>query len=272
MSAPLIKELYFSDAPAGKLSDRHKHNVYQMIFVTKGTLACEIAGSELVCSAPSLLFIGNYEPHIISAREECYERYVLTLDPYRFGECISPDMLGTVFSYHPIGFSHVMNIGEAKEEICGMLEALLREHERAENEKIPEGEGILLSALLYRLWQISPSHFAQKRFGAVDLVVSAVRMELECDFALRLDLDDLAARHHVSRYYLSHAFKSVTGYSLKEYLTLCRISYACQQLADPERPIHEIAEASGFKDFSNFSRAFKELIGMTPSEFRRKTV
>ena len=271
MPSPLIKELYFSSEPMRAHAEKHKHNVYQMIYVTEGALLCEIAGNRMECRAPAVLFIGNYEPHIISSKEECYERYVLTLDPYRLGESLMPEMLGTVFSFHPVGFSHVMPVGEAKEEICGMLDALLREHERPNGEKMPEGEGILLSALLYRLWQVSPAHFAQKRFGAVDLVVSAVRMELECDFVNALDLDDLAERHHVSRYYLSHAFKSVTGYSLKEYLALCRISYACQQLADPTRPIHEIAEASGFKDFSNFSRAFKGLIGMTPSQFRRKT-
>ena len=270
MASQLIKEFYFSDAPLQGMTERHKHNVYQMIYVVEGSLSCEIAGNRIVCKAPSVLFIGNYEPHIISAPSERYERYVLTLDPYRFGECVSPDMLGTVFSFHPAGFSHVMDVSSAKDEIRDLIEALLRESERPEKEKMPQGEGILLSALLYRLWQISPSHFAEKRFGAVEMVVASVRMELECDFAEALDLDALALRHHVSRYYLSHAFKRITGYSLKEYLALCRISYACQQLADARLSIREIAEASGFRDFSNFSRAFKQIIGITPSLFRQR--
>ena len=70
MPSPLIKELYFSNEPMRAHTDRHKHNVYQMIYVTKGALLCEIAGNRITCEAPAVLFVGNYEPHIISSKEE----------------------------------------------------------------------------------------------------------------------------------------------------------------------------------------------------------
>ena len=98
-----------------------------------------------------------------------------------------------------------------------------------------------------------------------------VRMELETNFASRLNLDELAGQVHVSRYYLPHIFKRATGYTLREYLTLCRISFACQQLTDSDKPIREIAELSGFHDMSNFSRSFRKMIGSSPSDFRKKT-
>ena len=102
------------------------------------------------------------------------------------------------------------------------------------------------------------------------MTVSSVRMELEQGFAQPLNLNELAARHHVSRYYLSHIFKQVTGYGLKEYRMLCRISYASRRLEEGNDPIHTIAEEAGFHDMSNFSRAFKEMFGISPSEFRRR--
>ena len=271
MTTQIIKDCYFSDAPVHTFTEKHKHNVYQLIYVTKGEMICKIAGERLVCTAPSLFFIGNYEPHMIVSCSEDYERYVLTLDPYRLSAALASDMLGTVFSFHPVGFSHVMDVSSAKEEVGFFMDVLLREFQAPPSDKAVEGEGILLSALLYRLYQISPSHFSSLKFGNIEMVVSAVRMELECDFSDALDLDDLAARHHISRYYLSHVFKRITGYSLKEYLVLCRISYACQQLADADKSIREIADASGFRDFSNFSRAFKSITGVTPSEFRQKS-
>lgn len=271
MSSRLITDFYFSDAPVHTIEDRHKHNVYQMIYVTEGSLSCEIAGNKILCKAPAILFIGNYEPHIISGSTDPYVRYVLTLDPYRAGAAIRPEVLQTVFSFHPVGFLHTVDVTPIKDEVRILMESLYREWSLPEKEKLKEGEEILLSALLYRLYQLSPSHFASKKFGAVEMIVASVRMELECNFAEPLDLDALAERYHVSRYYLSHAFKQVTSYSLKEYLMLCRISFACQHLADATRSVREIAEASGFHDMSNFSRSFKDIIGMTPSEFRKKT-
>lgn len=268
----LIKDIYFSSEPIGSAADRHRHNVYQMICVTEGTLTCEIAGNRIDCAAPSILFIGNNEPHILSVSTERYERCVLTLDPYGVGEYVKPSFLQTVFSFHPVGFTHVVDIGDAADEILHMLRALLRETELPPTERTLEGEALLLSALLYRVYRISPSSFSMKRFGMVEMVVSSVRMELECDFAQPLDLRELADRYHVSRYYLSHAFKQITGYSLKEYLTLSRISYACQLLSGDTASVREIAEASGFHDVSNFSRSFKSVTGMTPSEYRKKTV
>lgn len=272
MSEGPITDLYFSDRPLSPHHDHHKHNVYQMLYIVEGSLSCEIAGNRILCHAPSLVFIGNCEPHILAAASERYARYVLTLDPYKMSSALSPRLLESVFSFHPVGFSHALDVTPIADEIRMHLDALLREWTASQEEKLPEGEALLLSALLYRIRCFSPSHFTDKPYGAAERIVASVRMELECNLEKKLDLDALAARHHVSRYYLAHIFKQVTGYSLKEYLSLCRISFAIQQLASSTQSVREVAEASGFHDMSNFSRAFKERMGLSPSDFRKKTM
>lgn len=272
MSVGAITDLYFSNEPLSTHHDHHKHNVYQMLYIVEGSLSCEIAGNRVLCQAPALVFIGNYEPHILSATSEHYARYVLTLDPYKTSAALSPRLLQSVFSFHPVGFSHVLDVTPIADELRVHMEELCREWHAPKEEKLPEGEALLLSALLYRIRSFSPSHFTDKPYGAAETVVASVRMELECNFQNKLDLDALAARHHVSRYYLAHIFKQVTGYSLKEYLSLCRISFAIQQLAAGKQSVRQIAEASGFHDMSNFSRAFKERMGLSPSDFRKKTL
>ncbi len=272
MSGRLITDLYFSDKPLSAHHDQHKHNVYQMLYIMEGSLSCEIAGNRMLCEAPALVFIGNYEPHVLSSASDRYVRYVLTLDPYQTGAAISPRLLQSVFSFHPVGFSHVLDVSPIADEIRLYMEELCREWHAPKEEKLPEGEALLLSALLYRIRRFSPAHFTEKSFGTSEMIVASVRMELECNFAQKLDLDRLAKQHHISRYYLAHIFKQVTGYSLKEYLSLCRISFAIQQLAATDQSVREIAEASGFHDMSNFSRAFKEMMGTSPTDFRKKTV
>lgn len=270
MSGGIITDFYFADAPLQVLSDRHSHNTHQILFVLEGSICCEIAGSAVTCTAPGILFIGNYEPHVITAASDRYVRYVLTLDPYKADAQIRPAMLSSVLSFHPAGFVHAMDVTAAAGEVRELTETLYREWIRPQNEKLPEGESLLLCALLYRLWQISPGHFTEKSFGAAEKITASVRRDLECAPSARLDLSALAARHHISRHYLSHVFRSVTGYSLKEYQMLCRISLSCRQLTETEMQVGRIAEEAGFHDMSNFSRAFKAVIGMTPSQFRKR--
>lgn len=268
MATELITDFYYSDQPLGDIHSRHKHNVCQMLYVVRGSMSCEVAGDRIDCTAPALVFIGNYEPHMILETSEDYARYVVTLDPYEAGTAIKPELLQSVFSVHPAGFSHVLDITPIAEDIRMLMDLLYREW-KAQN-RLPEGTGLLLSTILYRVWSSFPAYFVTQKYGAAEKIVAAVRMELECNFVQKLDLDALAGQHHISRYYLAHIFKQITGYSLKEYLMLCRISFACHRLEEKEQSIGEIMEAAGFHDMSNFSRSFKERIGMSPTEFRKK--
>lgn len=271
MGSKLITDFYFSDLPMQGIHDRQKHNAYQILHIVEGDLSLEFAGNRISCQAPAMVFIGNYEPHIIWGTSSRYVRYVLTLDPYQVSVQIKPEVLQSILSFHPIGFCHVLDITPIAEEVRFIMDGLYREWQLPESEKLPGGEALLLSSLFYWLRRLSPAHFASKKCGAPEMTVAAVRMELETNFASRLNLDELAGQVHVSRYYLPHIFKRATGYTLREYLTLCRISFACQQLTDSDKPIREIAELSGFHDMSNFSRSFRKMIGSSPSDFRKKT-
>lgn len=50
-----------------------------------------------------------------------------------------------------------------------------------------------------------------------------------------------------------------------------RIMKARQMLADDHLLAQEVAIAVGYKDYSNFYRAFKRIIGVSPSKFRTRT-
>ena len=269
-----ITDLYFSDAPmksgGGAEHSRHKHNVYQLLYVVEGSISCEIAGTHFTATAPSLVFIGNYEPHIVSVASERYARYVLTLDPEGVDAELRPKLLSTVFSFHPSGFSHALDITPIAEEIRVLMENLVSEWNRPPEERLEGGITVMLAALLYRVHRFSPSHFADRDYGASEMLVASVRRTLESNFQNRLSLTELAEAHHISKYYLAHIFRKGTGYSLSEYLMLCRISYACRRLTEEAVEIREIAESAGFRDMSNFSRAFQETVGVSPSAFRKK--
>lgn len=69
---------------------------------------------------------------------------------------------------------------------------------------------------------------------------------------------------HLVREFRKH-FRMTIG----EYVRSRRIDYACGQLTSPEIPLIEIALNAGFSQQSHFSRAFKQITGMSPGEYRR---
>ena len=61
----IITDFYYSDTQGNMLEGKHAHNTYQLIFVQEGEMTLKIAGKEVQCAAPALVFVGNCEPHTI---------------------------------------------------------------------------------------------------------------------------------------------------------------------------------------------------------------
>lgn len=260
----LIKEFSYSSSPFYSARSAHKHNLYQLLYVTRGEVSLEISGARVHTSAPSIVFIGNCEPHIIISSSSDYARYVISIDPYEAERAVKPEYLCSVFTHHPPEFSHTLSLIGIENDISVLVSMLERASAKGD-------EQLALSALLYRLCEHSPEHFSKGEFGSAEAIVASVRAEIEKNFSSKLSLDALAARYHVSRYYLAHIFTRISGHSLKEHLMSSRISFACQLLSETDETIAEIAERSGFGDLSNFSRSFKERISLSPSEYRAKS-
>ena len=83
-------------------------------------------------------------------------------------------------------------------------------------------------------------------------------------------LKDLAQMVGYSEDYLSKIFKRETGYTITEFCTKCRFDNAKTLLLQTTHAIKDIAAITGFSNPAYFNRQFKEKVGLTPSEFRKK--
>ena len=82
----------------------------------------------------------------------------------------------------------------------------------------------------------------------------------------RLDVDTLASRFYLSRYYLMHRFKAVTGYTVHQYINQKRLLLA-GELIRGGMPVMKAAEQSGFQEYSTFLRAFQNTFRTSPRVF-----
>ncbi len=81
-------------------------------------------------------------------------------------------------------------------------------------------------------------------------------------------LDEIARQVGVHPVHLARVFRKFERCTLGDYVRQLRITYARQQMLYSRKPLVEIALAAGFADQTHFSRSFKRVTGMTPTEFR----
>ena len=81
-------------------------------------------------------------------------------------------------------------------------------------------------------------------------------------------ISSLAQICHLSESRFSHLFSSVMGTSPKNYLIRIRIEKAKELLANTENSIGRVSELVGLHDQNYFSRIFKRLTGISPTQYR----
>jgi AraC family transcriptional regulator len=94
------------------------------------------------------------------------------------------------------------------------------------------------------------------------------RDHLHARFTERLTLAELARDVGVHPVHLAQVFHKSYQCTVGDYVRQLRIEYACQELAASETPIIQIALAAGFCDQSHFTRTFKRMVGVAPSQYR----
>ena len=83
-----------------------------------------------------------------------------------------------------------------------------------------------------------------------------------------LSVEALASRFYLSRYYLMHRFKAITGYTVHQYISQKRLLRA-GELIRAGTPVMKAAEAVGFREYSTFLRAFQNTFHVSPREFHK---
>jgi AraC-like DNA-binding protein len=92
------------------------------------------------------------------------------------------------------------------------------------------------------------------------------------DFARPLTLEAMARAAHLSKFHFARAFASAYGETPRAYLTGRRIERAKDLLRTANLTVTEVCLLVGFESLGSFSARFRDLVGVSPSEFRRGAV
>ena len=93
---------------------------------------------------------------------------------------------------------------------------------------------------------------------------------LEQRYAEPLTLGEISDLLRVDRFHLCHTYKAEKGRTVMEDLYQIRIKKAKQYLKYDTASVEEIGRLCGFESPSYFSKRFRQTVGCTPTEYRKK--
>ncbi|MCF7754278.1 response regulator [Paenibacillus xylanexedens] len=102
----------------------------------------------------------------------------------------------------------------------------------------------------------------------IDAVKKAV-MIMQHDLEQAYTASGLSQQLNISRSYFSQCFKDLMGKTFNEYSRFIRVEKSKEYLLNTNNTIFWIAERVGYTDEKYFSRIFRELTGLLPSEYRQ---
>lgn len=83
-----------------------------------------------------------------------------------------------------------------------------------------------------------------------------------------IKISDIAAYIGIDRSYLSNIFKNTLEISPQEYLLTLRMNHAAELLKNTDKKVSTIASEVGYNNPLTFTRMFKQVNGMSPTEWR----
>ncbi|MDF2544534.1 MAG: hypothetical protein K0S47_4252, partial [Herbinix sp.] len=100
-------------------------------------------------------------------------------------------------------------------------------------------------------------------------IIFEIQKYMDENLTEEITLEEISKKFYMNRFYLSHQFKEVTGYSFKEYLILQRLSRAKHLLFHTLLDITDVGIESGFHNVNHFIRIFKKYEKTTPYQYRK---
>lgn len=248
----------------------HSHPYFEFILVRRGICEYLSGGKRFLLHPDEMLLIspGTVHTMICPSDSSSYERLILQVDAEFMVQVLNNCMLQERINRIPS-----LYILRA-EDVCrwGLRELL---------ERINATASVTDSGLRDQLYRcqigelmLTIEHVAGTSQSvapsASSALISGVTAYIFEHFRdPELNVASIAQQFYVSREHLSRSFKSYTSESIRHYITDLRMQEFRYGLVTG-KSVLDACLASGFSDYSSFVKSFRNLYGITPTEYREQ--
>ena len=251
------------------------HNFWEFLYVDKGELQVTADREKFILRQGQIIFHRPNEFHALAANNVIAPNLVVI--SFEAGEpCMA-------FFEHKI-----LTVGESERNLLSQIIAEAREtfdgpmddpymEVLSRRESIPFGaEQMIANYLeeliihLYRRYFENPGQFGPRRQPEVRIksdAYSRIVRYMEEHIGERLSIDTICHDTLTGRSQLQKIFREAHGCGVIDYFSSMKIETAKQLIRDNHLNFTEISDRLGYTSVHYFSRQFKKLTGMTPSEY-----
>lgn len=235
----------------------HYHSALEWVYVYEGQLNIEVNHQAFELKQGDFMSIGSHHIHNFSSAGQKVTYRLIHMDVSNiqfYGDV--PYLLAKTVLY------------DDDKPIHKVIEAIDHDFEGDSDET-----GIGLLRYGYELLEILVKRTATMAAPDEDIkkvrdFIAKVNAHIYEHYSEGLTLTQVSKAVGYSSHYLSRKFQDYMGMNFKKYLLMFQVSRAREALAHTDRKVSDVAFDCGFKSMVSFNRVFKEVTGMTPTEFR----
>lgn len=262
------------------MANRHLHDSIEILYMMEGERYFFIEQNIYYVKKGMAVMINHNQLHRGSIVDDStkYHRFVLYIDTSMFDKYFSLPQIPAVRNFGEKYWGVAEFDQDDWLQSLTILEAMKKEMNR--NTSDGNALSLLLVMQLITLFArnrknpdtalLQKQMPDKKNIPGVHQLVHEIALYLQNHSNETCSLDDIAARFYISRSYLTRIFKSVTGFTVSEYLMTCRVQKAKILLDKTDLDITEISIRTGFGNVSYFDKIFKRIADMTPLQYRKR--
>lgn len=250
--------------------DFHIHNHYEIYLLIDGEIQYFVENSCYKMTPGNLMLFSDKEIHkAINTSNQPFTRLVIHISPAFIRQyCTLQTNLLSCFHHSP-GCANLVTLTADEKDLLLSMAATLKQ-----SDQFSEEYGSDLTALTTLIQILLVINKAWKRISPSRTVpnphrVQAIMDYIEVHLTEPMTLDSISKALSLDKYYLSHFFKSETESSIFQYILIKRIALAKEHLLAGQT-VSEACYLSGFHDYSNFIRTFRQTTGYTPGQFKKQ--
>ena len=227
----------------------HGHNFFELEFIVDGTGIYEIDGIEYEIKKNTLFFMTPANLHALRNANATLINVMFSHEQGKEKNDIA------IFMANSPCFTFEANDGVF---LCSILKELVKVNDTDTSYAL-----LLINCIMNKLYY----SFKSPKSHLPNYTQQAVIYMLE-NFQNDISLNDVSKHIGLSDAYFSTVFRKQTTINFKDYLDDIRFSYAKKLLSLTSLSIKEIIFKSGFRDYANFTRRFKQKYNVTPTDYR----
>lgn len=267
-------KIFYLEEMLSREIEYHYHNFDKIIIFFRGNMEYIIEGKSYTLLPNDIVLVPRGDSHKVKLSGLCntdigYTRMVIYISPeYLSALSDKTESLRDCFMQVAKKHSHVIRLKEKREnQLLYLIESL---KDSACKNSLEMFHGMYQRTLVMQFLIILNRKMKQDGIYYVGTsccnqkiveIIHYINNHLKDD----MDINSLSEKFYISRYYMMRQFKAETGYTIGNYVNQKRLLLA-REMLKKGHPVTKTYLDVGFKEYSTFVRAYKQMFNEIPSK------